>query len=145
MPDDARVCDLVDQVLNDQLLPEDVCARDPELLTTVRERVDECRNIDVMLERLFPSDSSGKDLAAFTPLEARLPAIPGYEVLGVLGRGGIGVVYRVRHIKLNRVMCSKCFSLANMPARSSWRGFMREARAVAAAEASQHRTDLRCL
>ena len=58
------------------------------------------------------------------------PAIPGYDILDELGRGGMGVVYKADDLILRRVVALK--TLGSVPSADSKARFAREAEAIAA-------------
>ncbi|HEV3339731.1 MAG TPA: serine/threonine-protein kinase, partial [Pirellulales bacterium] len=132
MFDEPRVQQLLDEILDAGLTPEDVCQDCPELLTEVRQRWRQMRHVEARLDQLFPSsdvipdDDNGAARHTGTPL----PTIPGYEVEGVLGRGGMGIVYKACQVRLNRPVALKMLLAGAYAAPGQRERFAREAEAV---------------
>jgi len=136
MTDDPRVEELLEELLDSGSTPDEACRNCPELLDQVRAAWRRLRALEAELGAWFPESSSANDagsngaLARLWPTPD-LPHIPGYEVQEVLGHGGMGIVYKAQHLRLNRAVALK-MPLAGAHARpEELERFLREAEAVA--------------
>ncbi|HJZ53605.1 MAG TPA: serine/threonine-protein kinase, partial [Gemmataceae bacterium] len=128
MTDDPRVQQLLDELFDSPATPEEVCGSSPELLPVVRKRWQRLRRLQAGLNAMFPPPG---DPPPRPPAGADLPRIPGYEVEAVIGRGGMGIVFRARHLRLNRPVALKTMLAGAYASPRERKRFQREAEAVA--------------
>jgi eukaryotic-like serine/threonine-protein kinase len=84
-------------------------------------------------EQIARSTIDGRDwpLRRQNTVAEAAPEVAGYEVLGLLGQGGMGVVYKARDIHLNRIVALKTIIGGTFAAPSERERFRREAKAIA--------------
>ena len=83
------------------------------------------------LDAMFPEQRSIDANLIAVAGPGDLPRIPGHEVEAVLGRGGMGVVYKAWHLRLNRPVAVKMMLAGGYAGPPELARFLREAETMA--------------
>ena len=127
MPINPLVLELLEKAAESGLSAEEVCRDRPELLGEVRACLRQLSSVRDELDALFPEEGRPE-----TPPSSARPEIPGYSVGEIIGRGGMGVVYKARHLRLNRPVAVKMMLNGGFAGPPELERFQHEAEALAA-------------
>jgi serine/threonine-protein kinase len=122
---EEQIREILERMLDSGESPEDACADHPEWLASVTEQWLQLRRVEGQLESLFPSGRSKSHSTG------HLPTIAGHTAEAVLGSGGMGVVYKARHNRLNRTVAIKMLLVGAQAKPDEVACLLREAQSVA--------------
>lgn len=131
----------------------ELCKDNPELLEDLKRQVDSFRLAEGPVGQVPEPNSAGQatlDQSITNNQETQFQTLPqespssqgssppsrpitvdGYEVLEVLGRGGMGIVFKARHVRLNRIVAMKMILTQAHAGPEERLRFLTEAQAVA--------------
>jgi predicted Ser/Thr protein kinase len=109
--------------------PEELCAGCPERAAELRKQIQAIESMEAMLG--VGADGPASTRADGTADAEEQVELPGYELLGELGRGGMGVVYRARQTSLDRLVAVKMIAAGPHALPRQRERFRTEAAAVA--------------
>ncbi|MHC4518325.1 MAG: serine/threonine-protein kinase, partial [Planctomycetota bacterium] len=102
----------------------------PGLEDQIRQSIRDAQRIDTMFDSLVQADESDfEDVAAEQKLVGR--RIGAFEIAEMIGRGGMGVVYRAHDTKLGRSVAVKSVPAELQASATAQARFQREARLLA--------------
>jgi formylglycine-generating enzyme required for sulfatase activity len=114
----------------------ELCADSPHLAPALAERIAALRGLEALAGQLnetagTPAGPASETHSVSPPSGRPFPALPGYEVLGELGHGGMGVVYRARPLGANRLVALKMIRAVEHASPTERLRFQIETEAVA--------------
>lgn len=78
-----------------------------------------------------PKNEKNESVQNETLIFADIPQIPGYEIIGVIGKGGMGSVYKAKQLSLNRLVAIKVLKSEYASQKDFILRFNREAEVLA--------------
>ncbi len=121
-PEQLRIHEFITVAIENSLLSSELASKLSQLASEDDAEVGEVALEQGMLDAV--------EVDIVETLRNSSTSIPGYDMLGVLGRGGMGVVYRARQRNLSREVAVKTLLLSQLSHRDSLLRFEQEARNI---------------